>query len=136
MMTVNQRDKGQRGEREFCRAISEYLGETIQRQLGAARDGGCDVVIGMWAVEVKHVEIVRLTDWWQQAFKQAREANLYPALAYRQSRQPWRVIVPLDVLLFGETQWELCDLDHTATISLSGFSTVVRETTDNAHRFL
>lgn len=135
-MTVNQRDKGQRGEREFCKALGEYLGESIQRRLGAARDGGCDVLIGMWAVEVKHVEIVRLTDWWQQAVKQAREENLYPALAYRQSRQPWRVIVPLDVLLFGETLWELCNLDHTATLSLKGFTTVVRETTDNANRVL
>lgn len=136
MMTVNQRDKGQRGEREFCKALGEYLGESIQRRLGAARDGGCDVLIGEWAVEVKHVEELRILEWWRQAVEQAREAQLYPALAYRQSRQPWRVIVPLDVLLFGETLWDRCDLDNTATVSLSGFSTIVRETSNNAHRFL
>ena len=51
-----QRDKGQRGEREFCRALSEHLGETL-RQLGAARDGGPDVLLGEhWAVEVKRGE--------------------------------------------------------------------------------
>ena len=38
-MTAAQRNKGARGEREFCALLSERLGEKYFRQLGAARAG-------------------------------------------------------------------------------------------------
>lgn len=34
-MSATQRHKGQRGEREFCAALSEHLGEALTRQLGS-----------------------------------------------------------------------------------------------------
>ena len=63
-MTATQRNKGARGEREFCGLLSEHLGEKYFRQLGAARDGGPDVLIGeRWAVEVKRAETLRWERW-------------------------------------------------------------------------
>lgn len=130
-MTAMQRSKGQRGEREFCKTLGEYLGESIERRLGAERDGGPDVLLGnLWAVEIKRHEVVRLKDWWAQAMQQAAAYCRYPALAYRANGQPWRVVVPLDLLLWGHPQWDPTDdLNYTATLSVPGFATVVRETT-------
>lgn len=130
-MTAMQRDKGARGEREFCKEIAAYLGENIRRQLGAARDGGPDVLIGeLWAIEVKRGEVLRLNDWWRQSREQAAVANRYPALAYRANGQPWRVIVPLDVLLLGHPHWDDDDRNFTATLYVPGFAAVVRETVE------
>ena len=41
------RDKGQRGEREVCKLLSEALNLSVTRELGASRDGGCDIKIKM-----------------------------------------------------------------------------------------
>lgn len=128
-MSASQKRKGNRAEVEFSKALSQHLGETIQRELGSARDGGPDLIIGdCWAVEIKRHEQPRLTDWWQQACRQAADQHRYPALAYRQTRQPWRILVPLDVVIWGIRTWE-CEptLDWTATLSLAGFATVIRE---------
>lgn len=129
-MTAMQRDKGQRGEREFCKALSEYLGESLHRQLDSARHGGPDLLVGpLWAVEIKRGEDLKLNEWWRQACQQADDLYRYPALAYRQARQPWRVIVPLDILLWGHPQWEnTAAADYTATLCVAGFAAVVRET--------
>jgi hypothetical protein len=128
-MPVMQRRKGARGEVEFSKALSEHLGETIKRELGAARDGGPDLLVGeSWAVEVKRSERLDLERWWDQACEQAAAQQRYPALAYRQNRQPWRILVPLDVVLWGIKTWECQNtLDWTAQVSLAGFATVVRE---------
>lgn len=135
-MTASQRDKGQRGEREFCAALGEHIGETLVRQLDSARDGGPDVLIGQhWAVEVKRGETLQLATWWLQACRQASNANRWPALAYRQNRQAWTILVPLDVVLYREQMWgevpaegwgDLA-LELTAALSLTGFAAVVRE---------
>ena len=134
-MTAAQRNKGARGEREFCVLLSEHLGEKYFRQLGAARDGGPDVLIGeRWAVEVKRAETLEFGVWWEQAFRQAMECGRLPALAYRASRQPWIVAVPLDVILHGRVLWRhhisenpCCPWNLTAKLTLEGFATVVRE---------
>jgi len=39
------RDKGQRGEREVCKILSERLNLDVTRELGASRDGGCDIKV-------------------------------------------------------------------------------------------
>lgn len=132
-MSASQRNKGQRGEREFCSALSEHLGEPLVRQLDAARDGGPDVLLGEhWAVEVKRGETLRLAAWWRQACEQADDLGRWPALAYRPNRQPWTVIVHLDLVMFGARVWEQpsrddADVQWTATLSLAGFAAVVRE---------
>lgn len=128
-MTATPKAKGDRGEREFCRVLNQHLGETIHRELGSARDGGPDLLIGdAWAVEVKRHERPRLTEWWTQACQQAADLQRYPALAYRQARQPWKILVPLDVVLWGIRTWDHTDHpDWTTTVSVAGFATIIRE---------
>lgn len=121
------REKGARGEREFAAELSKHLGVTCHRELGAARDGGQDLCVEGWAIEVKRQEILQLPVWWAQACSQALERNLLPALAYRMSRHPWRVIVPLDVIQCGYWRWRKESLEWAAQLSIAGFAAVVRE---------
>jgi hypothetical protein len=46
------------------------------------------------AIEVKRVENLNLSAWWSQAVRQAGN-DLIPVLAYRQSRKPWAIVIPL-----------------------------------------
>lgn len=127
-MSAMQRTKGARGEREFCKELSAYLGDTVLRKLDAAREGGEDVQIGAWCIEIKRGEKPNLSVWWQQAVANAAAKGSYPALAWRQNRQPWTVRVPQDVLMYGKGVWApTLDLMWTAVLSLPGFATVVRE---------
>ena len=113
--------KGRTGERELARLLRKQLGAEITRNLEQSRHGGCDLLgVGPFALEVKRRERLALPTWWRQAAEQANRAGLIPALAYRQSRQPWRFVVPLGALM-GES------LDHQAiaTLELDGFIIVL-----------
>jgi hypothetical protein len=90
---VNSRTKGASAERELFKLISEALGVEVKRNLVQTREGGYDTKVGGFALEVKRVEQPDFTSWWNQAVKQADLAKLMPMLAYRRSRQPWRVRV-------------------------------------------
>jgi len=122
------RAKGGQGEREFFKALSELLGATVTRDLSQARDGGADGRIGGWRIEVKRQEKLRLMPWWEQAAAQAPAPDCWPAMAYRASRMPWRVLVPLERLhpdAFARTRDR--GVPWTAEISLDAFATLVRE---------
>jgi Holliday junction resolvase len=120
-----QRDKGARGEREVFGLLSDMLGTIVRRNVDQARQGGADgIEIPGWAIEVKRWEREELGVWWLQCLDQARKANREPALIWRASRQPWRVMVDLyaiNSIAFPVTQ------RHTAVISLDAFAQLVRE---------
>jgi Holliday junction resolvase len=91
-----QRRKGQSSEREFFRLLSDQLGTCVRRNVDQARNGGADCVeVPGWAIEVKRHETGFREAWWEQSLAQAEAADCSPALAYRASRQPWRVRVLL-----------------------------------------
>ena len=93
-MSAMQRRKGQTGEREFFGLLSEQLGTCVRRNVDQARNGGADgIEVPGWAIEVKRQESGFQAAWWTQAIEQADKADASPALAYRASRQPWRVRV-------------------------------------------
>lgn len=116
-MGASQRNKGAAGERELAKLLAESLGIDCHRNLEQTRSGGADLLgVGPWAIEVKRHERLCIPQWWGQACQQAKD--LYPALAYRQSRQPWTVIVPLGVLLGEPEDWLS---GHRASLSLEGF---------------
>lgn len=88
--------KGAKGERECFELLSALLGRTIKRRLGAARSGGDDTGdLPGWSVEVKRVERLQIPKWWRQACEQAERYQKKPVLIYRQSGQPWRVVLRL-----------------------------------------
>lgn len=116
-----QRSKGARGERELANLLAEHLGTEISRNLLQTRQGGHDLDGLPFALEVKRHEQLSLNAWWEQATAQAESAGLPPALAYRQSRKPWRFILPLSSLCPS------CTGDHTAELNLEAFCLIVRE---------
>jgi hypothetical protein len=88
------RSKGARGELELFALLSKELGTVVRRNVDQARNGGADCIeIPGWAIECKRVESGFQAAWWEQALAQAEAADCSPALAYRASRQPWRVRV-------------------------------------------
>jgi Holliday junction resolvase len=121
-----QRRKGQTGEREFFGLLSDQLGTCVRRNVDQARNGGADCIeVPGWAIEVKRHESGFRAEWWEQAIEQADKACASPALAYRASRQPWRVrllladVGPVDEYSAHMGRWIECDL--------STFAYIVRE---------
>ena len=121
-MSKSQRDKGANGERELCRILTDELGVEVARNLTQYQKVNQHDLRGIpFALEVKRQESLSLGTWWNQAQAQAEEAGLSPALAYRQSRQPWRFVVRMHDINQDFTG------DCTATLELDGFVQLVRE---------
>ena len=121
-MGASQRRKGQQGEREFARSLREQGGPFIARNLNQSAVGGADfVTLEPWCIECKRQERMALGAWWVQACEQT-PAGYYPALAYRASRQPWRIVVPLDLAVAPLSPHEGTFHDALwATLSIAGF---------------
>ena len=141
---TNSRDKGKRGEREVCHMLTKYLGEPITRELGASRDGGCDVKITMgeftYFVEVKlyrKVTQASVAEWWKQTLRQANDdehaRNPVPVLIYRQSHwKYWEVVIPLNYMLWQleatskPIKKETDHVPHTVTICVKFLADLMR----------
>lgn len=135
---VDSRNKGAAAERELAAKVHEHLGVILVRNLEQARSGGHDLtvdadstgpiaeVLRRFAIEVKRYRRATpalIDGWWQQARAQAAPAGLDPVLAFREDRQPWRVVVPLTTIsgaLPGGAG------EEAATLSLAGWCAVVR----------
>jgi hypothetical protein len=120
------RRKGQAAELQFCALATEALGVKFQRKLGQARDGGGDIDIGPFLVEVKNHARINERDWWRQACASAKTAGKTPALAYKLARQGWRVLVPLPEAWATGNCWRE-ELGYTMTLRPEGFWLRVRE---------
>ena len=94
-MGKSQRIKGQIGERELAKILTDELGQCIQRKLGAARDGGDDLEVGPFSIECKRQETIKADLWMEQAIISAQQTQKIPIVVYRKSRTPWRVIISL-----------------------------------------
>jgi Holliday junction resolvase len=129
-MGAASRTKGRAGEQELARLLTEELGP-VGRNLLQTRAGGHDLegpALRGWALEVKRYHRATpalLTEWWQQAEQQARSAGRAPCLAWRSDREPWRVLVPLSVLLPELPAG--AGLDWTVAVSVPAFAALVRE---------
>lgn len=92
-MGTMQRNKGANGERELFKLLSAELGFAVMRNLSQSRDAGCDSIsIPGFAIEVKRQESPFQKAWMEQAILAAGTQNI-PVVFYRQSRQPWRMVV-------------------------------------------
>ena len=123
-MGAAQRTKGARAEREVANLLADRLGGEVVRNLEQVRrDGGYDLLgVDPFAIEVKRSEQPRLVTWWAQACEQC-PGGMVPTLFYRQSRQPWRVVLPLRYLLdpTDTGRGETCHTD------IDGFCLIARE---------
>lgn len=128
-MSAMQRRKGQAGERELFALLSEHLGFVVRRNVDQARKGGADgIEVPGWAIEVKRHESGFRSEWWSQAQAQADDKR-FPALAYRASRQPWRVRVLLqDVFALASLDMAAnTPMTHWLEVDLETFAFIVRE---------
>ena len=120
----NSKQKGSAGEREFLDKLSQALGLpfTLKRNLTQTRGGGADCTeLPQYSIEVKRCEQLLITQWWAQATRQASARGNLPVLAYRQSRRPWAIAVPLQWLTGHDD-----DADKLATIDLPSFAAILK----------
>ena len=98
---TNSRNKGQRGEREVAKILSEELGFPIKRILDQTREGGHDISIPGYAVEVKfykRLEDISLPAAIRQARRSASDSGIDNwAVVYRSNHSPWRVVLSTDL---------------------------------------
>jgi Holliday junction resolvase len=129
MGKINSRAKGKAGERELINELKVLLPpeltSELTRNLDQTRDGGHDILgLDGWALEVKRYAEVLPADlerFWQQATEQARKYAARPALAFRQDRRPWRVVVRMsDVGLIKGDEYE-----YTVEMSLQLFAEII-----------
>jgi Holliday junction resolvase len=92
------RNKGANGERELAGILSDELGFSVKRKLGQARDGGDDISIGQYRIEVKRRERLAIEDWCKQVEACCGQSDV-PVLAFRRNGEPWRCVVPLEWMI-------------------------------------
>ncbi|MDP2652198.1 MAG: hypothetical protein Q8O94_03610 [bacterium] len=108
------RSKGQVGERELRDIINATLGTEIGRELSQVRDGGADLILGDYYIECKRQETLHIGDWCHQAEK-AAEGRGKPVVAYRRSREPWRIVLRIeDFLELLKERCPLCSSRNTS----------------------
>lgn len=97
-MGAPSRRKGASGERELARIIRTH-GFACERtgRNGITSEDVTHDIPGVH-LEAKRRETLAIPQWLRQAEGDARP-GLVPVVAFRQSRQPWRVVVPLDEFL-------------------------------------
>ena len=89
------RNKGATGERELAALLSDALGRVVKRNLGQAREGGCDINIQHWNIEVKRQEKIKIYDWMKQAMESCA-AGQSPVVAFRKNGKDWLVTMTLN----------------------------------------
>lgn len=94
------RNKGAAGERELAGILTDQLGVVVKRKLGQARDGGDDIQVGRFRIEVKRHERLQIKEWCKQIEAASLPGDV-PVVAFRQNGEPWRAVVPLDFLIYA-----------------------------------
>lgn len=100
------RNKGAAGERELAALLSDELGFAVKRKLGQARDGGDDLQVGRFRIEVKRHERLKIKEWCHQVEACCKPAEI-PVVAFRQNGEPWRAVIPLEQLVWLIREWHL-----------------------------
>lgn len=108
------RTKGAVAERSVAKILDEY-------GFDGARNGrngitSEDVVhsLPLVHVEVKRCEKIAIPAWLRQAEGDAPEGHT-PAVVFRKSREPWRIIVPFDHYLSLQQRVRQCEHHNNQT---------------------
>jgi hypothetical protein len=109
---INVRAKGQRGERQVVKLLSNVVDAVrtryglpsvdIQRNTLQSDKGGHDLLgVEGFSIEVKFHEKEFSSGWWLQCKSQATKYGGLPVLFYRRSQMRWRVMFQPDVIIPG-----------------------------------
>lgn len=132
MGKINSRAKGASGERELIGELKKLLPpeltDGLERNLEQVRGGGHDINgLPGWTLEVKRYSEVKPADmerFWLQTTEQARNDHGRPALAYRQDRRDWRVVIRMEDMCDWVSAGD--DYDYTCELSLRAFALLVK----------
>jgi hypothetical protein len=95
-MGKRQRERGAETEREVCEKIAAGTGWVVKRELGQARDGGCDIRLGQFVLEVKRRKSIAVYDWIDQAKAACAPPYEIPVVICRGDKREFLVIQSLD----------------------------------------
>jgi Holliday junction resolvase len=94
-MSKSQRTKGASGERELARILTDALGTAVKRKLDAAREGGDDIAVGHFSLEVKRRAGIAALRYMDQARENAG-IHQTPVVAMREDgNRRWVVMLDL-----------------------------------------
>ena len=94
-MGLRQRQRGAETEREVCKIVTEKTGWQTNRILGQARDGGADIRLARWVLEVKRRKSIAVYEWVDQVTKAAAPYEV-PVVVCRGDKREFLVIQRLD----------------------------------------
>lgn len=95
---TNRKRKGNGGEIEVCKLIFDNLGIEVHRNLQQTRDGGADIKLKPYSIEVKRrAAIGNIYDWMSQATSGCDTAER-PIVVCRADRKQWLAILPIEEL--------------------------------------
>ena len=98
-MGKSQRTKGAAGEREVCHLIQDTLGFDAKRNLLQTREGGCDIAVGPFHIEVKRrAKIGGIYDWMEQAEASCMSGE-HPMVFCRADGKKWLVVMTAEEAL-------------------------------------
>lgn len=123
------RNKGARGEREFCHLLSDYLGGKWTRnlkQFQESQHGDIEQLVAGYLVEVKNCAALEISKWWKQAVDAANARGAIPCVAYKVARKGWRFIVPTNEAQAVNASWKY-ELKYAMELQEEGFFLHVRE---------
>ena len=95
---TNAKRKGNAGEVEFCKLIFENLGIDVHRNLQQTRDGGADIKLKPYSIEVKRrAAIGNIYDRMSQA-TEGCDLSERPIVVCRADRKQWLAVMPIEEL--------------------------------------
>lgn len=98
-MGKSQRTKGAAGEREVCHLIQDRLGVEAKRNLSQTREGGCDIAVGPFHIEVKRrARIGGIYEWMEQA-EASCSGTEHPVVFCRADGKKWLVVMSAEEAL-------------------------------------
>jgi len=101
VMALHAQKKGKRGEVEFCKWLLDNFGIDTERNYNQSDGSSSDIIIDDFIFEIKRQQVLSLDSFWHQvvvAKKNHKNKELIPIVAYRQNRQPWRFLIPANLI--------------------------------------
>jgi len=91
------RQRGQEGEREVGKILTESLAIPVKRLLGQERDMGADIFTKPYRWEIKRRKRIGLIyDWLEEAQNSLQNTSERPLVAFRADGKGWVVAMPLE----------------------------------------
>lgn len=84
----------------MCGILTAALGKKIERNIGQARDGGCDINAGSLVIEVKRRKtLLTFRAWYDQAKASVKRTGDIPIVVMREDGGEFLVALSLDHFL-------------------------------------